>query len=63
MIGNDKNVISELYVLLYGVLSKAEKTRALWAVSWYRRMYTYSVIDEMLHKAKSLDDQNKIDNW
>lgn len=40
---------------------QGRKTCALWAISWYRRMY--SVIDEVSHKARSLYDLNIIDSW
>jgi len=32
-------VVSEVDALMYVVQSKAEKTRALWELSWYHRMF------------------------
>jgi hypothetical protein len=45
MIGNV--VISEVDAIMYVVLSKAKKTRALWGINWYRR--TYSAIAGVSH--------------
>jgi len=45
-------VISEVDAIMYVVLSKAKKTRALWRISWYQR--TYSAIAEVSHKRTSL---------
>lgn len=33
------NIISEVDAFMYFVLCKAEKTHALWGISWYHRMY------------------------
>jgi len=40
-------VISDVDTIMYVVLCKAKKTRALWGISWYRR--TYSAIAEVSH--------------
>jgi len=45
-------VISAVDAIMYVVLSKAKKTRALWEISWYLR--TYSAIAEVSHTLTSL---------
>jgi len=45
----DNVVISEVDAIMYVVLSKAKKTRALWGISWYQ-----SAIAEVSHKRTSL---------
>jgi hypothetical protein len=51
-------VTSEVDAIIYVVLNKAKKTRALWGISWYQR--TYSAIAEVSHKRTSLQPRSSV---
>ena len=45
-------VISEVAAVIQVYVVQSIKTRALWGISWYRKMY--NIIDELSHKPRLL---------